>query len=131
MTRTGSALKLTYEDLVNLPEDRFRHELIDGEHCVTASPNLLHQRVLMRLAISMGPFVAASGCGEMFNVSVDVVLSPHDVVVPDGLFLSREHVDRIHGNHLVDPPDLVIEVLSPATRGRDLGLKLRLYEKVG
>jgi Uma2 family endonuclease len=53
------------------------------------------------------------------------------MVVPDILFLARGHVDRIRGNYLTDPPDVVIEILSPSTRGRDLGLKLRLYEKTG
>ena len=37
--------KLTYDDLVALPDDRLRHELIDGEHYVTPSPNLKHQAV--------------------------------------------------------------------------------------
>jgi Uma2 family endonuclease len=47
---TGSDLrrpgvKLTYDDFVLFPDDGKRHELIDGEHYVTPSPNLKHQAV--------------------------------------------------------------------------------------
>ena len=133
MTRSGSTLrvKLTYEDLVKLPEDGLRHELVDGEHFMTPSPIVLHQQVAKRLVLSLGGFADHSGCGEVLFAPVDVVLSPYDVVVPDIFFLSRDHVGRLHGSHLTEPPDLVIEILSPSTRGRDLGAKLRLYERFG
>ena len=41
----GQGQKLTYDDFLLFPDDGKRHELIDGEHYVTASPNLKHQRV--------------------------------------------------------------------------------------
>jgi hypothetical protein len=37
-------LKLTYDDFLLFPDDGKRHELIDGEHHVTPSPNIRHQR---------------------------------------------------------------------------------------
>jgi Uma2 family endonuclease len=43
-------MKLTYDDFVLFPDDGKRHELIDGEHYVTASPNTKHQQVSMELA---------------------------------------------------------------------------------
>jgi hypothetical protein len=42
----NDGLKLTYDDFLLFPDDGKRHELIDGEHYVTASPNIKHQRVL-------------------------------------------------------------------------------------
>ena len=38
-------MKLTYDDFVHFPDDGRRHELIDGEHYVTPSPNITHQRI--------------------------------------------------------------------------------------
>ena len=38
-------VKLTYDDFVLFPDDGKRHELIDGEHYVTPSPNLQHQQI--------------------------------------------------------------------------------------
>ena len=43
-------VKLTYDDYVHFPEDGQRHELIDGEHVVTPTPNRKHQSVSMNLA---------------------------------------------------------------------------------
>ena len=41
--------RLTYDDFVRFPDDGLRHEIIDGVHYVTASPNLRHQQLLGRL----------------------------------------------------------------------------------
>jgi hypothetical protein len=38
-----SRMKLTYDDFLLFPDDGNRHELIDGEHYVTPSPNPRHQ----------------------------------------------------------------------------------------
>ena len=46
----GSATRLTYDDFALFPDDGKRHELIDGEHFVTPSPNVRHQRIAMTLS---------------------------------------------------------------------------------
>ena len=38
-------LKLTYDDYLNFPNDRKRHEIIDGEHYITPAPQTRHQIV--------------------------------------------------------------------------------------
>jgi len=40
-------VKLTYDDFVLFPDDGLRHELIDGEHYVTPSPNTKHQQIVV------------------------------------------------------------------------------------
>ena len=45
----GVSKRWTYDDLALLPEDGLRHEIIDGEHYVNASPITRHQRVSMRI----------------------------------------------------------------------------------
>jgi hypothetical protein len=37
----------TVEQLLALPDDGLRHELLDGEHCVTPAPELLHHARLV------------------------------------------------------------------------------------
>ena len=44
-TSVPARLKLTYDDFVLFPDDGKRHELIDGEHYVTPSPNVRHQQI--------------------------------------------------------------------------------------
>ena len=47
-------VKLTYDDFVLFPEDGKRHEIIDGEHYVTPSPNTKHQSVSGNLYLLIG-----------------------------------------------------------------------------
>lgn len=57
--------KLTYEDYALLPEDGRRHEILDGEHHVTAAPFLWHQRIALRLGVHLEPFVRRNRLGEV------------------------------------------------------------------
>jgi Uma2 family endonuclease len=131
MSRSTTTARLTYEDLLKLPDDDKRHELIDGVHYVMSSPVLRHQRVAMRLGVSIANFVDSTGRGEVFLAAVDVVLSPYDVVVPDLVFVSEERRHLLQEKNIPGPPDLVAEVLSPSTRRKDRVLKRRLFERAG
>jgi Uma2 family endonuclease len=127
-----SGVKLTYDDLLRLPEDNLRHELIDGEHYVTASPNTRHQRILGRLYLSIGNWLEAHPTGEAYVAPVDVVLSPHDVVVPDLLYMSQARVsDALTPEAVRGMPELLVEILSPGTRRRDRTVKQALYDREG
>jgi len=50
-------VKLTYDDFVQFPDDGQRHELIDGEHYVTPSPNRKHQRVSGNIHLLIGAWL--------------------------------------------------------------------------
>ena len=123
--------KLTYEDYLLIPEDGQRHEILDGEHYVTAAPFLRHQRISSRLHNRLGPFVEEHSLGEFFAAPVDVVLSLHDIVQPDLLFISNERARIAEEKNVQGAPDLVIEILSKSTRVRDEGIKLERYELLG
>src|SRR6266849_8308873 len=82
-------LKLTYDDFVLFPDDGKRHELIDGEHYVTPSPNTKHQAIVWNLITMIGPYLQAYPIGRAFSAPFDVVFSNFDVVEPDLLFISR------------------------------------------
>jgi Uma2 family endonuclease len=125
-------LKLTYDDLVLFPDDGKRHELIDGEHYVTAAPNLWHQQLLGRLHLLIGGWLQTHPIGEVLLSPLDVVISDVDVVEPDLLYVSnRRGPDIITPKHLRGAPDLVIEIASPSTRKRDETIKRHLYERSG
>jgi Uma2 family endonuclease len=123
--------KLTYEDYCLIPEDGQRHEILDGEHYVTPAPFLRHQRISSRLHVRLGSFIERQGLGEFFSSPVDVVLSRHDVVQPDLLFISNERARIAEEKNIQGAPDLVIEIFSKSTRARDEGLKLERYELLG
>jgi len=123
---------LTYDDLVLIPEEREgdRHELIDGGSIVNPSPVPLHDAAVVWLVINVGGPVVAAGHGQVF-VRVDVRLAPGQVGVSDFLFIARDRLAIVGATVVDGAPDLVVEVLSPPTRTRDLGAKLALYERFG
>ena len=129
---TRAAVKLTYDDFVHFPDDRKRHELIDGEHYVTPSPNMRHQRILGNLHLLIGNWLEEHPIGHTFVAPLDVVLSNTDIVEPDLLYLSNERAAQvITPLHVRGVPELVIEITSKGTRKRDETIKRRLYERAG
>ena len=130
MKPTGPGVKLTYDDFLLFPDDGQRHELIDGEHYVTPSPVLRHQRILGNLYWLIRSFLEQHPIGEIFCSPLDVVFSQFDIVEPDLLYVSRERAAQIlTRQHVRGAPELVIEIGSPATRQRDETIKRRLYER--
>jgi len=130
MARSTPAIKFTYEDYRNTPEDK-RYELLDGDLVMTPAPGTAHQRVLRRLIILLGLSVERTGVGEVFVAPFDVVLSDTDVVQPDLLFISNERSHIITEENVQGAPDLVVEILSPSTAERDQTFKRSLYAKHG
>jgi Uma2 family endonuclease len=123
--------RLTYQDLLRLPDDLLRHELIDGEHFMSPAPALKHQRIVVNLARILSTFVRAHRLGEVLVAPVDVLFSQHDVVEPDVLFVAAAHGERLRERYVAGAPDLVVEVLSPSNPGYDKIKKRRLYEAQG
>ena len=79
-----------------------------------------------------GPFVTGENAlGELFFAPIDVIFASEDIFQPDLIFISREQLHIITDKGLEAPPDLVVEVLSPSTRSRDLNLKRRRYAHFG
>ena len=131
MAAAHPTFKFTYEDYRTAPPDR-RYELLDGDLLMTPARNLEHQRVQFRIGSRLGRFIEERAPGEFFFAPCDVVLSNTDVVQPDLLFVSREREHLLSsGDNVRGAPDLVIEILSPATADRDRGYKRALYASHG
>lgn len=125
--------KLTYDDYVLIPDDGQRHEIIDGEHYVSPAPSLPHQDLVTELAAWLRPFAKRNGLGRVLVAPTDVLLSKHDIVQPDLLFISKDkEASRTGtGKYIAGAPDLAIEVLSESTRRMDEEIKLDLYDHAG
>jgi Uma2 family endonuclease len=127
----GSATKLTYEDFALFRDDGKRHELIDGEHFVTPSPATRHQAIARNLTGLLFAFLRGRDAGAIFPAPYDVVLTPHDVVEPDLLFVSVARRAIVTEANVQGAPDLAVEILSPASRRLDEILKRDLYDRAG
>src|SRR5215204_557198 len=95
MKHADLVVRLTYEDFLQFPEDGKRHELIDGEHYVTASPNLKHQLIVGQLYLTIGVWLEAHPIGRIVLAPFDVIFSEIDVVEPDLLFISADRTGDI------------------------------------
>lgn len=121
----------TLEDYYALPEDH-RAELIDGVIYDMAAPSLRHQAIVIHLLTEISNYIREHH-GECvpFGAPVDVKLGADDrtVVQPDVLVRCRPGGKPSGQPHI--PPDLVIEVLSPSTRKKDLYIKTKKYFEAG
>ncbi len=124
-------VRLTYEDYVLIPEDGRRHEIIDGEHYVSAAPFVQHQSVSGRFNQHLSNFLDEHDLGRVFAAPIDVLLSRHDIVQPDLVFVSKARAGIVEEKNIQGAPDLLIEILSDGTRRIDEGIKLRRYEHFG
>jgi Uma2 family endonuclease len=125
---------LTYDDLVALPDDGKRYELIGGEVYEMPSPNFLHQWAALVLVRLLSDWVLPRKLGAVAFAPLDVRLDARNIVQPDIIFLSLERIRRLsRGNFklIEGAPDLLIEILSPSNRGHDYIKKASLYATFG
>ena len=66
-TTVASRIRLTWDDYGAFPEDGQRHEIIDGEHYVAASPFLNHQSILANLLFQLYSQINEHRRGSVFR----------------------------------------------------------------
>ena len=123
--------KLTYDDFLLFPADGQRHELIDGEHYVTPSPDIRHQALSVRLTAALANHLVLHPQGQVFHAPLDCVFTRFDMVEPDLLVVGAEQQDIITEQHVRGVPVLVVEILSKGTRRVDLRTKRDLHDRAG
>lgn len=126
---TPSHLKFTCEDYLSFPDDGKRHEIIDGDHFMTPVPLTRHQVISAHLHAAL--YAVAHRLGVLLAAPTDVVLSRHDVVQPDLLYISAARQHIMQRANIQGAPDLVVEIISDETRRTDEIVKRSLYERRG
>ncbi len=129
MELTETKLK-TYDDYAKLPEGA-PYQLIEGELVMSPAPEEAHQRVEMRFVLDLGNFVTQRELGQVYTSPMDVYFGERETYQPDIVFVSRERLEIITRTRIEGAPDLVVEILSPATGYYDLAHKKDVYEKSG
>ena len=113
-----------------------RWELIKGvPHDMNATPTPLHQSIVGNIMSELRTFLGKGEC-QVFVAPLDVRLSREEdyqncdtVIQPDVLVVCQK--ERIDDTGLNGAPDLVVEVLSPATAFKDRNQKFKLYRDFG
>ena len=86
----------------------------------------------MRLGAVLDEHISSAALGAVWP-EIDVQLSRRRVYVPDLLFLAQERLDRYSADRgrIVGSPDLVVEIVSPASASRDRVAKFNAYREAG
>lgn len=122
----------TYGDLLTLPDDGFRYEIIDGELQVSPPPSIAHQYAVSSLLAAMHMYSKQHDLGIVLTAPIGVQLADETTVVqPDILFVRRDRAAIIGDDVINGAPDLVVEVLSPSNWIYDRGRKQEAYRQAG
>lgn len=115
---------------MRLPEGTFV-QLIDNN--LVMSPSLLdvHQVAIGEIFLSMATYVKRHRLGKVRIAPYDVYLDEHNAFQPDIAFVSTERMHIIKQDGIHGAPDLIVEILSPATGKYDEHEKKRVYERCG
>ncbi|MCS7197421.1 MAG: Uma2 family endonuclease [Candidatus Bipolaricaulota bacterium] len=120
----------TERDYFALPDTNRYMELSEGRLILPPHPTRSHQVAVEELYLRLRAFVRERDLGEVHIAPLPVRLWPGKIREPDIFFITKEHADRI-GEQACGVPDLIVEVLSPATRETDRGEKFFEYAKAG
>ena len=122
----------TYEDLLASSPRGRQCELFDGELFESPVPTLPHQRTAQRLARAFEE--ALRDGSRVVSSPVDVILARNTVARPDLLVVLADHLAIVDesgaaGVTVHGAPDLILEVLSPATVRLDRVIKMDAYAR--
>ena len=130
-----TARLMTAEELLEMPDDGFRYELVRGELVKIAPTKNHHGEIAAYVTGSLVPHVRRNRLGRVYTADAGFVLAsePAHVRVPDVGFVQRENVERIGRPDSLWPeqPDLAIEVISPSDRYSDVMEKVSDYFEAG
>ena len=121
----------TVADFMALGEGPPFAQLIQGSIVMEPSPFRSHQRVIQRIYQLIQNHLDRNPCGEAYLAPFDVHFGGTDVLCPDLSFFSNERCALLSERGAEGAPDLVIEVLSPATARRDRKVKREIYTRHG
>lgn len=120
--------RVTFEEYRSWGDEQ-RREIIDGvPYLMSPAPSVRHQEIVGAVFLALRQALAGTPC-RAYVSPIDVKLSEYDCVQPDLVVICDPAQNRT--SHLEGPPALVVEVLSPSTRGHDRLRKLRLYARSG
>src|SRR6266536_615629 len=108
---------MTADELLALPRDEFRYELVNGELKKMSPAGHYHGRVTIRLTLPIAQHVREHKLGEVYAAETGFKLgsNPDTVRAPDIAFIRQQRVAEVGETKGFWPgaPDLAVEVLSP------------------
>ena len=125
---------VTAEELIALPDDCHRYELVRGELIQMAPPGLSHGRFAGCFIHSLWSHVEARSLGQVYpETGYRLSSNPDTVRAPDASFISRDRLAEVGETDGYWPgaPDLAVEVISPNDRYTDVEAKVSEWLDAG
>lgn len=130
-----STRSVTADDLLRMPNDGGRYELVEGELISMAPAGGRHGHVAMQIGWRLAEYADRNGLGMAFAAETGFLLArdPDTVRAPDAAFIAAERLPPGGiTSHFVDiVPDLVVEVASPGDSSPGLQAKTQEWLSYG
>src|SRR5215207_11004568 len=112
-----AARPVTADELLWMPDDGLRRELVDGEVRVMTPAGHPHGDIAMRIGWRLASHIEMQGLGKAYaaETAFRIASNPDTVLAPDVSFVGLERVQAAKGTEGPFPgaPDLALEVVSP------------------
>jgi len=122
--------RMTWDEFLEWCDEDTHAEWVAGEVVVHSPVNDRHQDLCGFLEAVLRIYAESRRLGVVrsgpFQMKIGEVSRQ-----PDVMFIAAEHRDRIKELYLDGPADLVVEIVSPDSVGRDRGEKYYEYESAG
>lgn len=126
---------MTADELLQMPKDGYRYELIEGELKQMSPGGGKHGSAIARFTGRLQVHVEDNNLGEVFGAETGykVKVNPDDVMAPDISFISRKRLpeSEIPDGYLTTVPELVVEVISPSESKNDVKDKVKRWFDFG
>ncbi|MCI0413745.1 Uma2 family endonuclease [bacterium] len=112
------AREITSEELLRIPRDGFRYELVEGILKKMSPTGGKHGKVTVRITTPLAQHVQAHDLGQVYaaETGFKIASNPDTVLAPDVAFVSQNRVEKMGDveGFIPGPPDLAVEVASPS-----------------
>jgi Uma2 family endonuclease len=121
---------MTYEEFLQWADEDTLAEWVDGKVIMTTPASARHQYLATFLHHILTAYASVHDLGTVLIAPFQMKL-PHSAREPDVLFLAKDHLGRLQESRIEGPADLVVEIVSQESRGRDRGEKFYEYHEGG
>lgn len=126
---------VTADELMAMPDDGFRSELVKGELIRMSPTGHEHGMVAMNVAGPLHQYVKTNKLGSVYAAESGFILAqnPDTVRAPDVAFVRKDRIDKAGKvkSYWIGPPDLAVEVVSPGDTVREVEEKVTEWLEAG
>ena len=122
----------TVEDLLKMPEDGQKYELVNGE-IVVSPTGMNHSEITVKILRIIAAFLDDHPIGKVFNPDLGIWFPNGNLRSPDVTFVRNEKLPegRTPDTFGEFVPDLAVEVMSPSDRRKFVAAKIEEFLKAG